>query len=126
MVKANASWRVASTSVTVAGMGKGILKLEDAGFDRKQVEALVDFIDTERVTKSDLNAGLEATRSDLRTEIAAVRTDLTAKIVECRSDLRMEMRTGFARVDGALSLLRWMSGSSLALSLAILVKLFVS
>ncbi|MBL8701063.1 MAG: hypothetical protein JNK67_21995 [Alphaproteobacteria bacterium] len=139
---------MASASPALVAMGKGILKLEDAGFDRKQVEAMVDFIDTERVTTSDLNAWLDATRADPRAEIAAVLTDLsaeiaaartdlsaeisgvptdrTAKLVQCRSDLRMEVRTGFARGDGELSPLRWMSGSSPALSLAILVTLFVS
>ena len=66
----------------VGCMSKAILKLEDAGFDRKQVEALADYMDADRVTKADV----------------------------------ME-------VKGELNLLKWMVGLSIALSIAILIKL---
>ena len=62
---------------------KAIFKLQEAGFDRQQVEAISEFMDESRATKADV-----------------------------------------AEVRGDLNLLKWMVGLSIALNIAILLKLF--
>ena len=41
------------------------------------------------------------------------------------SDLKTEMKTEFASVRGELSLVKWMAGFNLAMTVALVVRLFV-
>ena len=105
--------------------------LEDAGFNRRQVEALVAFVEHDRVTKSDfsgLRVEFEGLRGDfgaLRGDFGALRGEFGALKAEFKADTG-SLRAEFARTQGEVVLLRWMTGFGLALNLTILAKLFLS
>ena len=112
--------------------------LEDAGFNRRQVEALVAFVEHDRVTKSDfagLRVEFEGLRGDfgalrgdfgdLRGEFGTLRGDFGALKAEFKADTGL-LRAEFARTQGEVVLLRWMTGFGLALNLTILAKLFLN
>jgi uncharacterized membrane protein YccC len=90
-----------------------VYKLEEAGFKRNQVEALAEFLDTQAVTKLDL----EKATHQLQQEIAAVRTELKQDTAE----LKQEM----AILRGELNVHRWILGFNTALLLGVLLKLFL-
>ena len=115
-------------------MGKGkvitmnaiaVYKLEEAGFKRNQVEALVEFLDTQAVTKLDL----EKSTHQLQQEIAAVRTELKQDIAELRSELKQEIaavRQELAILRGEINVHRWILGFNTAMLIALLLKVFLA
>lgn len=126
-------------------MGKGkvitmnaiaVYKLEEAGFKRNQVEALVEFLDTQAVTKLDLEKSthqlqqeIAAVHSGLKQEIAAVRTELKQDIAELRSELKQEIaavRQELAILRGEINVHRWILGFNTAMLIALLLKVFLA
>ncbi|HZK89453.1 MAG TPA: hypothetical protein VFC56_04830 [Stellaceae bacterium] len=65
----------------------GILKLQRAGFNEQQVEALAEYFDEQMVTKADLSSGLGA----LRAELATVEARLEASIRQTRAELEVKI-----------------------------------
>ena len=105
--------------------------LEDAGFNRRQVEALVAFVEHDRVTKSDFS-GLRVEFEGLRGDFGALRGefgDLRGEFGSLKAEFKADtgsLRAEFARTQGEVVLLRWMTGFGLALNLTILAKLFLN
>ena len=101
-----------------------VYKLEEAGFKRNQVEALAEFLDTQAVTKLDL----EKATHQLQQEIAAVRTELKQEIAAVRTELKQdsaELKQEMAILRGELNVHRWILGFNTALLLGVLLKLFL-
>jgi len=75
-----------------------------------------------------LTADVNSETRSLRNEIEALRKEMVAEFAASRRDTDKEF-IGVRREIGSLrtevAVLRWMSGTSLALSVAILVKLFL-
>ena len=65
----------------------------------------------------------------LRADIAALRRDMDAGFAGLRKDMDTEsrsLRAELASVKSDMAVLRWMVGTSVALMLAVLVKLFLA
>ncbi len=113
-----------------------VYKLEEAGFKRNQVEALVEFLDTQAVTKLDLEKSthqlqqeIAAVHSGLKQEIAAVRTELKQDIAELRTELKQEIATvrqELAILRGEINVHRWILGFNTAMLIALLLKVFLA
>lgn len=124
-----------------------VYKLEEAGFKRNQVEALVEFLDTQAVTKLDLeksthqlqqeiaavHSGLKqeiaAVRTELKQDIAELRTELKQEIAELRSELKQEIaavRQELAILRGEINVHRWILGFNTAMLIALLLKVFLA
>lgn len=76
--------------------------------------------------KSDI-ATIRADGSSLRTDFAAVKADvavLKADVSSLKTDVT-GLKVGMTRVEGELTLLKWMTGFGLAFLVAITLKLFV-
>jgi hypothetical protein len=113
--------------------------LKAAGVPEKQAEAeataLSDVLAVnfkELATKSDLAQGLSEVRTELRTEIREAEQRLNAKIDLLRSDMNarfdtlIAQRDGYqAKIDGQISLGKWMLGLSISLNVAVLIRLFL-
>ena len=85
----------------------GILKLQRAGFNDQQVEALAEYFDEQLATKADLNAGLAAVRA----ELATVEARLETKIEQARSDtIKWVVGVAFAQVAMIFAMLRFFPG----------------
>ncbi len=87
-----------------------VLNLQKAGFSTEQVEALAAFLDTQACSKSDLIAETAPMKAD----IAVLKADVAV------------LKTDMSKVKAELATLRWMVGFLLAMSAAIMVKLFTS
>ncbi len=82
----------------------GILKLQRAGFNEQQVEALAEYFDEQMVTKADLTSGLAAVRA----ELATVEARLETKIEQARSDaIKWVVGVAFAQAAMIFALLRF-------------------
>jgi hypothetical protein len=92
----------------------GILKLQRAGFNEQQVEALAEYFDDQMVTKADLVSGLAAVRGELatvRAELATVEARLETKIEQSRSDtIKWVIGVAFAQAAMILAVLRFLPG----------------
>lgn len=99
-------------------------KFKDAGIDDKAADAFVEAINESRaadlenlVTKQDLTE----VKSELKQDLSKVESSLELKIANVKSDLKEEIGS----VKSDVNLLKWMTGFSIALSMTILVKLFL-
>lgn len=102
-----------------------VYKLEEAGFKRNQVEALVEFLDTQAVTKLDL----EKSTHQLQQEIAAVHSGLKQEIAAVRTELKQEIaavRQELAILRGEINVHRWILGFNTAMLIALLLKVFLA
>jgi transcriptional regulator len=82
----------------------GILKLQRAGFNEQQVEALAEYFDDQMATKADLASGLAAARA----ELATVEARLETKIEQARSDtIKWVVGVAFAQVAMIFAMLRF-------------------
>jgi len=82
-------------------------RLQDSGFDEKQAEALAEsYMELHEARMDEL-----ATKADLRQETQTI---------------RQELRVFEERTTGRFTLLQWMLGVNLAISLAVLWLLFRS
>lgn len=85
----------------------GILKLQRAGFNEQQVEALAEYFDEQMITKADLASGLAAVRA----ELATVEARLETKIEQSRSDtIKWVIGVAFAQAATILAVLRFLPG----------------
>jgi hypothetical protein len=76
--------------------GVPAFRLVEAGFSQPQVEALAEFMQTEAARRSDL------------------------------LEVKAELKTDIAKLDGRVTMLQWMLGTNLTVSLLILGKLFLA
>lgn len=117
-------------------------KLIDAGLKDKVAETIIKVIDEARksdfdrlATKEDLKdtrneLKLEITnvRMELKEEIAKVRTELKEDIANVRIELKEDIaniKADIADLKGKFGTMQWMMGFLLAMSSAILLKLFL-
>lgn len=92
-----------------------VKRLTASGITYRQAEAhtkaLTAFMGNELVRRSDLSAF----KSEIKSDLSDVRSDLSA----------FKSEIIFAKIQGQLDLLKWMTGFNLAGVLAILLKLFL-
>lgn len=82
-----------------------VYKLEEAGFKRSQVEALVEFLDTQAVTKLDLEKSTHQLQQDIATIHSGLKQDsagLRAELKQDIADLRAELKQDIAKLRGEL------------------------
>jgi len=91
-------------------MKEQVQALEKAGFNQVQIDASADFMQEQTATRADM---LES------------RGNLGERIEAARGDLGLEISTVRIGVKSKLGLLRWASGVSVALSVAIHTKLLI-
>ena len=110
-------------------------QLVDAGVKEKAAETIIKVIDQARRSDFDRLAtkeDLKDVRNELKLEIAAVRTELKEEIASVKAELkeeignvRAELKDDIADLKGKFSTMQWMMGFLLAMSSAILLKLFL-
>jgi len=92
-------------------------QLVETGMKDKTAEKLVEVINQLRLTDFENLV----TKQDLKIEISGVKEELRKEIFGVKSELKEEI----GEVKRDVYLLKWMNGVSIALSIAILVKLFL-
>ncbi len=100
---------------------------DQAGFSQDAAEATAAALGAALggtvATKADLDAGLAPVKTDVATLKVDVAT-LKADVAALKTDVAT-LKTDVAEIKGSIRLLRWQIAVSWALSVAILVKLFV-
>jgi len=95
--------------------------LRDAGASeekaRRAAEVLANYDD--RFNR--VEARIDRVQTSLEMQIAAVKTDLELRIAAVRTDLERQI----AAVKADVAVLKWMTGTAIALIVAVLIKLFV-
>ena len=79
--------------------------------------------------RKDMDAGFAGLRKDMDASLAGLRKDMDAGFAGLRKDMDTEsrsLRAELASVKSDMAVLRWMVGTSVALMLAVLVKLFLA
>lgn len=109
---------------------KAAKQLRQSGFNEEQAEALSEVFQQIQeshlallATKSDLSdtknaliTDLASLRNEFKTDLAGVRSELKNEMAEMKSDLTERV----TKVEGRLSLVQWMLGFNLALTVAVL------
>jgi hypothetical protein len=87
-----------------------ILKLQRAGFNEEQVQALAEYFDEQLATKADLAVGIDNVRAELRAAEARLETKIEqvrGEVERARSDtIKGVIGVGFAQAATILAVLR--------------------
>jgi Protein of unknown function (DUF1640) len=109
--------------------------LKAAGVPDKQAEAQASVLaedftvnSKELATKDDLLAtknDLTAAMGSLRSEMGSLRLELQSDLRATEQRLNAKIDNHAAKFDGQITLLKWMIGLSISLSVAVLIRLFI-
>lgn len=110
-------------------------KLIDAGLKDKAAETIIKVIDEARRSDFDrltTKEDLKDTRNELKLEITNVRMELKEDIANVKAELKedivnvkAELKEDITDLKGKFGTMQWMMGFLLAMSSAILLKLFL-
>lgn len=95
---------------------------------RRAAEVLADYNDrfsTVQTRMDRVQSSIDALKIHIERQVAELRAALSTELQREMAALRPDLEPPISRLEAGYAVLRWMVGTSIALDLAVLVKLFV-